>query len=584
MPSADGKSCDVCKANEITRDGKSCVCADGYYDSSLGVVQCFYKEFAEDATLPSSFRCKRCGSVADRTNCLTCALGNVTLAAGFALSPASGVGGVNVFRAFACASNTSYPGSEILSQREKSASGKLMLKAGASSGCPAGSSGPLCGVCAKEFTGSANEPCVACKEAKNGASSFISFLIFGVLVGGIVFSMMHSASAERAALGGAKKLKEVQGMLRIAVGNYQVISMMPTVFKIDYPSGFENVIKVLRVLSLDILKAFSLDCSFNLSYFDKYLFVMLTPLLLVAIIFAIGEVNGQGLNEMIGSISLLLFLLYPSISAKTFEMFECRNFGDGTRYHQKDYTLDCNSDTYAGYERFASLMVAVYPVGIPGVFLLFLMARKAKLNVEVNEDATQFRHGGGEWKAVEGNDKKLGEALDVQHQMEFLCGSYEQRFFYWELVEYGRKFLLTGALIFAEQSSVSQTFFGMLISFFFFALVSNRQPYKEQAADNLKMLSETQLFVTLLCSLMLQTDLSEQVVSRSVIDKVLVTVNVFAMPIVLGLIVMGALGKKARKSGEATLRADLTKRSGKTEVEMGDINPLADPSAGDSAA
>jgi len=35
-------------------------------------------------------------------------------------------------------------------------------------------------------------------------------------------------------------------------------------------------------------------------------------------------------------------------------------------------------------------MVAVYPIGIPGVFLLCLMARKSKLNVEVNEDATKY--------------------------------------------------------------------------------------------------------------------------------------------------------------------------------------------------
>ena len=287
----------------------------------------------------------------------------------------------------------------------------------------------------------------------------------------------------------------------------------------------------------------------------------------------IGQVNGQSLNDTIGSVSLVLFLLYPSISAKTFEMFECRDLG----------TLDCNSDTYKGYEMFASLMVAVYPIGIPGVFLLFLMARKSKLNVEVNEDATKYRHGGGEWQAVEGKDKQLGEALEVQHQMEFLVGSYEQKFFWWELVEYGRKFLLTGALIFAEQSSVSQTFIGMIISFFFFALVSDTMPYQEDAADRLKMFSETQLFLTLLCSLMLQTDLSEQVVSRDVIDTVLVAVNVFAMPVVLVLLVMGALGKKARKSGQATLRADLAKRSGKREIEMGDVNPLANSAAGDSS-
>jgi len=75
--------------------------------------------------------------------------------------------------------------------------------------------------------------------------------------------------------------------------------------------------------------------------------------------------------------------------------------------------------------------------------------------------------------------------------------------------------------------------------FFFFVLVTDFGPYKEDAADRLKMLSESQLFVALLCSLMLQVDLSEQLISRGVIDTILVTVNVFAMPIVFGLIVKG---------------------------------------------
>ena len=119
----------------------------------------------------------------------------------------------------------------------------------------------------------------------------------------------------------------------------------------------------------------------------------------------------------------------------------------------------------------------------------------------------------------------------------------------------------------------------MSISFFFFALVSNRQPYMEQAADNLKMFSETQLFFTLLCSLMLQTDLSEQLVTRDVVDAVLVAVNAIAMPFVLVLTIVAAITKKERKSGDKTLRENLAAgraRAG-TEVEMGESpNPLAD--------
>ena len=60
----------------------------------------------------------------------------------------------------------------------------------------------------------------------------------------------------------------------------------------------------------------------------------LSATLHVAIILAVGNFNGQRLNEIIGSVSL----------AKTFEMFECRDLGYGTSFHTKDYMLDCNSD------------------------------------------------------------------------------------------------------------------------------------------------------------------------------------------------------------------------------------------------
>ena len=80
-------------------------------------------------------------------------------------------------------------------------------------------------------------------------------------------------------------------------------------------------------------------------------------------------------------------------------------------------------------------------------------------------------------------------------------------------------------------------------------------------------------------SLMLQTDLSEQLISRDVVDAVLVAVNAIAMPFVLVLTIVAAITKKERKSGDKTLRENLAAgraRAG-TEVEMGESpNPLAD--------
>jgi len=332
------------------------------------------------------------------------------------------------------------------------------------------------------------------------------------------------------------------------------------------------------VLSLDFLRAFNIDCSFELAYFEKYLLVMSMPVLLVAFICVIGRFFKRTLGEMTGSISLVLFLLYPSISAKTFEMFECRDFGDGTVLHKRDYSLDCNSASFAGYKAFAWVVIFIYPIGIPGIFVLLFFKQRSKLNISVNEDGVEYKHGDGEWQPVDSDEDKLNDALKTQHHFEFLVGSYVPRYFFWEIVEYLRKFILTGALIFVQQESSSQIYVGMLVSFFFFALVTTFQPYKEVSLDWLKMISEAQIFVTLLSSMMLLTaDLNNEAIDSDSIDDILVFVNVVAVPLVLVLTVIAQWTKKTRKDGEATLRASLATRYTRVEIEMGEVsNPIAD--------
>ena len=67
----------------------------------------------------------------------------------------------------------------------------------------------------------------------------------------------------------------------------------------------------------------------------------------------------------------MLFLLYPSMSGKTFETFGCRSLGDGTSVHKLDYSVYCTQNDektseYIGYVSFATLMIFVLPDRDPG--------------------------------------------------------------------------------------------------------------------------------------------------------------------------------------------------------------------------
>ena len=72
-----------------------------------------------------------------------------------------------------------------------------------------------------------------------------------------------------------------------------------------------------------------------------------------------------------------------------------------------------------------------------------------------------------------------------------------------ELVNYLKKFILAGVLVFVEPGSATQLYTALVISFFFFALLCRTLPYKVLKTDRVAVVAEANLFFTVLCLLML---------------------------------------------------------------------------------
>ena len=62
-------------------------------------------------------------------------------------------------------------------------------------------------------------------------------------------------------------------------------------------------------------------------------------------------------------------------------------------------------------------------------------------------------------------------------QLEFLISDYRPKYFWFELMEFYKKFLLTGLLIFVEQGSLTQSFVAIFVAFLNFAFFAKVQPY-----------------------------------------------------------------------------------------------------------
>ena len=67
---------------------------------------------------------------------------------------------------------------------------------------------------------------------------------------------------------------------------------------------------------------------------------------------------------------LMTYLVFPSLSIKIFSTYSCDDkFEGGREYLKADMTIDCESDEHKQYEFLAGFLIALYPLGIPAMYL-----------------------------------------------------------------------------------------------------------------------------------------------------------------------------------------------------------------------
>jgi hypothetical protein len=60
-------------------------------------------------------------------------------------------------------------------------------------------------------------------------------------------------------------------------------------------------------------------------------------------------------------------------------MFSCEQLDHGHVLLRADYKIDCTTDRHRDFQLFAGLMIAVYPIGVPLLFLWAMLPYKAEL-------------------------------------------------------------------------------------------------------------------------------------------------------------------------------------------------------------
>ncbi|CAN0479076.1 unnamed protein product, partial [Discosporangium mesarthrocarpum] len=160
--------------------------------------------------------------------------------------------------------------------------------------------------------------------------------------------------------------------------------------------------------------------------------------------------------------------VFSSVSTVIFKTFSCDTIADtNKRYLREDYSISCDTKEYQGYRVYASIMVLVYPVGIPLLYFWILWRNRSKLNPKL--DSTVHTPGHTQPQPTMTPQEEILYNKELQAKVSsrkkdpdlapslFLWKDFGPSLYYYEVVECGRRILLTGALIFIEPQSATQT-------------------------------------------------------------------------------------------------------------------------------
>ena len=223
--------------------------------------------------------------------------------------------------------------------------------------------------------------------------------------------------------------------LKIFVGFIQILSVSDSAYKIPWPQEFLDFLRIMTPVNFDFLSMSGVGCLVEYNFFHSYTTMMLIPICVSIFVYAtymIGlkrhEIHHKNkfthgmrthyTNHVLQFTMWIVLIIYPPLSRRSLEYFNCSGNIDGKFYLTKDYTIECFTGEWNAMLPVAILSVAIYPLGIPALFAFQLWKHRKKLD----DDAVVARYG-------------------------FLYEPYQREAFLWDIWEMLRKLLLTCVIV-----------------------------------------------------------------------------------------------------------------------------------------
>ena len=175
----------------------------------------------------------------------------------------------------------------------------------------------------------------------------------------------------------------------------------------------------------------------------------------------------------------VLFLTYPTVSTVAFRVFDCEDFGAPYgSYLRADYSVHCNVDAYKTMKAVAAVAILIFPIGVPLTYFCLLLKASPAIR---SQAPTRF-----------------------SASLSFLHEDYVPRFFWWEIMEVWRRFLLVGVACVVSPGSLSQLMMGTCVTLVFLVLQVQLRPHKRPEEGSLATADGFFLLIIFFCCILIK--------------------------------------------------------------------------------
>ena len=254
--------------------------------------------------------------------------------------------------------------------------------------------GPYCSLCVEGHFKNVSGLCAACDSSALQLAAYLgpvillaTLLTIVALVIGLYYlqpCLLRHSPSTRIAMERAKaflrrhasKLRRIGATcgpkVYIVVSMIQIQGGIISALDLIWPPSYLYVLRLLSFWegAMDV----PFDCVVQLNFYVRLAYRCALPLLWAALVAASVRVTrsegSRGVRQSLLYVSLvLLFLYYPGVTAMIFAAFSCDEFDDQSRYLNADASIDCDTDDSAVMRWAASLMIIVYPICVPLLYL-----------------------------------------------------------------------------------------------------------------------------------------------------------------------------------------------------------------------